>query len=550
VIGTVSVIVHAVLDYQTGPVAHRLLALAVFLATLGYGLWMIVITPGSSEIERPPRRWLIVFLIVAVGVLVLAPGLLRLPPWSEEAWWIRIARLAWTDLEIHPMGVKSDFPSNFQFWPIAALLGITENPHLAARLPGLVYAVGAALLIAATARYFVGRWMLSLAVCFPLLSLWMVFLVHSGWSDINVIPLLIAAQTFLLCRAVLDTDRRSLITLALVCGIGFWTLYTPFVYSIIVVALALVVPAPEITRRGRVRFVTTFGVVISATAGKLIQWPGLLHRHTELLRGGEFHRGADSAGMAAAYWHNLMGVVERCVPRFDEITWTALSGIRLETTTSAALAIGLAAGWFAIDNRRRLLLYLPAGLLLAGLVVSHGDPSPWRATCLAAPIFLFAAVGAHRLTAAAERVGGRRIAAATAVVLVLLHTATFAAVRMRYERTHLDHNGVGWLALRIHERCGSPADGGPTIVVGDALLGVFLENLTDGAIRRPAPLERETIVDETALRGGKLITVAIGDGSDPAADRIEERWSALGVEYSVDTLEDPRGRVARVFFVE
>jgi hypothetical protein len=29
-------------------------------------------------------------------------------------------------------------------------------------------------------------------------GLWMAFLVHSGWSDVNVVPLLIAAQTYLL----------------------------------------------------------------------------------------------------------------------------------------------------------------------------------------------------------------------------------------------------------------------------------------------------------------------------------------------------------------
>jgi len=550
-IGLASVVVHGSLDYVDGPIGHRLLALAIFLTTVAFGGWMVAVTP-----RRPPgtgvRRWsrLAVISVLIAGLAVFLVGLLRLPPWSEEAWWILIARRAWHLQIVHPMGVKSDFPSNFQFWPIAALLPLTGNPHLAARLPGVAYGVAAAFFTAATVRCFVTRFTLPLAACFPLCSLWMVFLVHSGWSDVNVVPVLIAAQTYLLCRSVLDRDERSLMALGVVCGVGFWTLYTPFMYSLIVVGMALVLAAGK---RTAIRFLLTWGVVISATVGKLLQWPSLLQRHLRLLEGGEFHSGQGVAGLVAAYWDNLVSVAKACLPACGEITWLGLGGIWLEASTSVLLVVGLAAGWWGIDRLRRLLLYAPAGLALAGLVISHGQPSPWRATVLAAPIFLLAGVGAHRMTEAASRLlstlDRRRTAAVSAAIILVLHVMVFTGVRIRYRSTHLDHNDVGWLAIRVYDIYGARMVNMPTVVVGSPLLGVFLDNLADGGVARVPGDDLDAVMAGLREEPEVLVTVSDADGEDAVAEGIEGKLDETGRPHAVDKITDPRGRVASVFLL-
>lgn len=523
---------HATVDYYDGPAPGRHAVLAVFLVTLAYAgfmLWRTAPNPVGIWSSWSPSA---VATAVAIGCLFLLVGIHRLPSWSEEAYWIELGRNALHWGHYHPIWFKEDFPSSFQAWPITALLAIGVPPILASRIPTLIYMVMTALIIAATTRFFVPKPSLALGMVFPIASLWMVFIIQVGWSDVGSIPLMIAMMTYFLAASVLEASPRNHLCLAVATAVGCATLYMPMLYGLVMLAIFAVLPRRIAGMDDKLRFAAVFSVLISSTVGKAIQSPSrALGRHLAFIEQGREWTGTSVSlhARVAEIGCNLREALTLMLPDTKPAGWWDLLFGWIEPTTFIFFLIGVATMWIGLRRAQLIVLIVPPLLLILGVSIADPRPSPWRLTVLTPMLFLLASIGAGRVVQLVSKLGRFDLRLATVGVIITIHLAVFLPPWLRFMEHHYDSNGVGDIAATIaREYKDELAD--LAVVSESGIVSRMIQNLTDTRIRYrqyASPEDLKTAIGECGDEGFLVITVDRGRESsrldDIGLDEIRTR---------------------------
>lgn len=514
-----SIWLHATIDYVGETAEMRFLVLAIFLATLAFAGWILWRSPPNRIGVWSPWSPAAVATVAAGGCIIFWIGIDRLPSWSEEAYWLEIARDALHSGHYHPIWFKGDFPSSFQSWPITGLLAIGVPPILASRIPILVYMVVAGLMIAATTRFFVPKPSITLGVVFSFASLWMVFIVHLGWSDVGPIPVVIAAMTYFLAASVLESSSRNHLCLAVVTAVGFATLYMPMVYALIVLAIFAVLPTRIASVEEKLRFAAVFSVLVSSTIGKAIQWPAdAVSRHLTIVeQGKEWAEG--SSGLLTRVeeiGHNLREIVILMLPDTEPVSWWNLLLGWVELSTFAFFVVGLATMWIGLNWLQRGLLILPPLLLIVGVAIADPQPSPWRLTVLAPILFLYASIGAGRIVQLVSRRGRSDLRFAAISLIVGIQVMVFLLPWLTFMENHYDSNRVGGIAATIATEYEDELATLEVVAEG-GIFARMIQNLTTSKIRYRryySPEDLTTAISECGPARFLVITVTDDYGVD------------------------------------
>lgn len=551
-----SIWLHATIDYLGGPAETRLPVFAVFLATLAYAGWTLWRTPANRIGIWSPWSPAAVAAVAAAGCVIFWIGIDRQPSWSEEAYWLELARNALNSGQYHPIWFKGDFPSSFQSWPITGLLAIGVPPLLASRIPILFYMVGAGLMTAATTRFFVPKPSIALGVVFSFASLWMVFIVHVGWSDVGPIPLMIAAMTYFLAASVLEPSPRNHTCLAVAAAVGFATLYMPMIYALIMLAIFAVLPTRIAGLGEKLRFAAVFSVLVSSTIGKAIQWPNdAVSRHVAIVEKGKEWAEGSSGTLARVVeiGHNLREIVKMMLPDNEPVAWWNLLPGRVEPSTFAFFVVGLATMWIGLNWLRRGLLILPPLLLIAGVAIADPRPSPWRLTVLAPILFLYASIGAGRIVQLVSRRGGPNLRFAAIGVIIGLQVVAFLLPWLTFMENRYDSNRVSDIAATIATEYESELATLDVVSEG-GIFSRMIQNMSASKIRYRryySPSDLRTAISESGADRFLVITVTDDYGVDRYYEIGLRTIQTLGLNFRRESVVGPLAprSVATVFIV-
>ncbi len=552
-----SIWLHATIDYIGGPAADRFLVLAVFLATLVYAGWMLCRTPANRVAVLSPWSPAAVAAIAAVGCVIFWIGIDRLPSWSEEAYWIELARNTLHSGHYHPIWFKGDFPSSFQSWPISGLLAIGAPPILASRIPILVYMVVTGLMIAATTRFFVPNPSIAIGAVFSFASLWMVFIAQLGWSDVGPIPMVIAAMTYFLAASVLESSPRNHLGLAVVSAVGFATLYMPMIYALIVLVFFAFLPKRIAGLEEKLRFAAVFSVLVSSTIGKAIQWPDqALGRHLKIIEKGNEWAGGPCGFQTRLeeIGNNLQEITMMMLPDNTHVLWRNLVQGWIEPSTFGFFLVGSATMWIGLNRQQRCLLILPPLLLIVGMAIADPRPSPWRLTALAPILFLFASIGAGRIVQLVSRRGRSELRLAAIGVIVGIQIATFLPPWLTFMKNHYDVNHVAGIATSIATKYESELATLEVVVEG-GILSQMIQNLTEQKIRYRRYSTPEDLKNIISVCGpARFLVITMTDHN--RIDRFREiglgAIRTQGLVFESESIADPiePRSVATVFIVD
>lgn len=445
---------HAHYDYLGDPGLAKT-GLALVLISLACAAILLGSLARSAEPDTEPVHrldlWVCLAALVATLVLYLV-GIRSAGPWSEETWWVELSREILAGTRIHPAGFKDDHPANFQAWPAAFFLLVTRDPLLAVRLPGVFYSLATAGFCAATVRLFRPRALLAPTFVLAACGFTLLHYAHSGWNEMSIVPFLISGQLYFSGRVALQGSVRALLPLAFFAGLGFWTLYTPFVFSLIVLGGLAVLPSSRVTPRHKLLFALSSLLIVAPTIGKAIRYPiEAVTRHEEFLKGGEWGRKFDDTYRPLpTYAGNLGQALRHMLPSRDAFEDRDLTGIHLEATVSALAVLGLLVGAVRFSWPQRGVLFGSFFLLLVGLVVSNPQASLWRELCLIPFPLVLAGVGwSVVVDGLRERAGGKWLAPITGGLLIVLHLGIWAH-RYEWFATRYQGNPLGEAVLALH----------------------------------------------------------------------------------------------------
>lgn len=329
------------------------------------------------------------------------------PMWLSEAFVINDAKRIISGDLLHPIGDSGDFPSNFMSWPVALVLFLSHDPIFSVRIFGVLSGLLTAYLAYLMLDLLKGSASIGwLAILIPLFSVWMIELAICGDNNwVSFLPLIIMAPYYFLLRAITLRSPSSLVLLAIVCGICFWTLYVPFVFSLIIVATIFLLPARTLSFRSKLNFCLLFLIIASPTIGRVLQFPQIaIGRHVNYIMGGEAtaFRFVSVLEALDRYKESALLILRDLYPSIVEVQHRT-RGIILEPTLFALMVLGFLTIPFFLTVQQTFLLYFPMLALGAGIVASNPQFSIWRLTALAPFCFFFAVAGSYIISSIGRR---------------------------------------------------------------------------------------------------------------------------------------------------
>lgn len=525
--------------------AHRSLetqwyGLGFILASFAAVLFLVVKAQGCVPLPSALRwYYLLPGIPLFVGLYVLRlhePG-----PWSEEIWWTDISRMIVSGRLIHPIGFKADHPANFQAWPVALFFWLTEEPMLATRLPGVLYALGAA--------YFtVKSTFLYCRVHSPflvwVLGLGSVSLLHysqSGWNEMNIVPFLISAQFYFLSRGLLRHCQRSLYLWAICAGAGFWTLYTPAMFSLITAAALLCWPPSRSPWRHRLLALICFACIAVPTGGKIIHHPEqALGRHEAFLKGGEWHRKFDAENRPLeTYIKTAKDVVWHILPPRREIPRRNLLEINLELSTFCLAILGVVAIPFSAGVAGSVLLFGSLLLLFLGVIVTNPWDSTWRELCLWSPLMLLSGTGVQLLLWPTARYPVLK--SLIIMILACVHSSIFLNTYLN-SRVGFFGDDTSDEAKAIAEAISAASRGEKVVLLPDAN-GGWLARLSMSSQRKLARFNtyRDAEQLEARLSNAELVVTINRDWSGPGKAQLEQLLAQVEARFEAVTIAGQGG---------
>ena len=509
--------------------------------------------PEAVAVHRADLYFCLAALLLALGLYLV--GIRSAGPWTEETWWVEQSREILDGVRIHPIGFKGDHPANFQAWPAAFVLLVTRDPLLAVRLPGVLYALATACFCAGTVRLFRPRALLLPSFVLAVFSLTLLYYSHSGWNEMSIVPFLISGQLYFFGRAALRRSSRALLPLVFFAGFGFWTLYTPFAFSLIVLGGLAVLPSSRMPTRQKLLFGLAFLLIVAPTIGKAIEYPEVgLTRHEEFLKGGEWGRHFDERyRRLPTYAANFGTTLRHMLPPRDAIEEWNLAGVNLEATTSALALVGLLAGAVRFSWLQRSVLFGSFFLLLAGLVLSNPQASIWRELCLLPFPLILAGVGWSFLVDGIRgRAGGRWLAPSAGGILIVLHLGIWTHRYIWFElRDPGNPLGEAVLALHSETRRGVGDATGVAVPDTDGRLVWRYFNALEYGYPVPPLVFGSPEELETPLRDRKVgaIVVPLQEAS-PSREAVSGFLSGHQIRTTQEAVLDRFGRPAGwIFFV-
>lgn len=542
-LSVVSFAYHLAFDAQSD-VFNQLLSdgiILVSIATVG----MLAKLAGPDRPLNGATRWTIssIAIVAAIGgvfALLYIRNITLYGPWSEEVWWTEQAKEIVKGVRLNPIGFKGDHPANFQGFPSGLFLWLTGDPLLSTRLPGALYALGAMIFVVKSIALFTKRPISLLSWLFPLLSVCSVHYARSGWNEMNAVPFLVSMQFYLFLKGIIQKSDRSLILFALATGLSFWTLYTPFLLSLILCGAMLVLPSALLDIRRKVIVGLSVLLICMPTICKVIHFPDQsLGRHKQFAMGGEWGRQFDETYRPLpTYEASFVSLGQHILPPRKPLTQTQLLGINLEATTFGFLLVGIGAVLLHHATLVRLFLLGVPVLQIAGVVLSNPSSSTWRELCLLPFLLVLAGIGVQT-TFASLRPSIRRVGA---LILVSVHCALFLGAYLRTEVGQFgDWTGgaarSSYEALKQNDLMDRP------IIIVDAAHGLFERYLQ--ALHRT---EFRTVKFRTTEQLGKVIpaieSVVVttnGDLSVPSTEEVAAFLKEGGYDFKEIPVVDSAG---------
>lgn len=526
-----SLVFHLLVDVHTSLQAQWQgvgLILVSILAVLAMGIaFPATALPNMlPRVPWPGRILLLLTWIFFYLVFLKEPG-----PWSEEVWWAELGRSIANGSLVNPIGFKGDHPANFQAWPVAFFFLLTGDPIFSARLPGALYAPATVFFVILTvALYCRVRSVFSCWVL-GLLSVSLLHYSQSGWNEMNSVPLLISVQFYLLSRALLYSCRRSLILLALFAGLGFWSLYTPALFSLIATGFVLIARKTTLSFRMKALWLLCFLLIAAPTFGKMLHHSfNSLARHEAFLKGGEWTpQFNESYRPLPTYFQTLYAIWWHILPGPSSLHREALLQINLEGTTMLLFMAGLLWGLWGFDRYRKLLLYGSTILLVIGITLTNPGGSTWREFCFWSPLMIFALIGLQILLSRIEKVSP--VVGASAVALLLCaHVYIFG---MRYLQSRVGAFGefASYQAKRIFEELAPQLEGSRTYYFSNSMRGWFARLLASSAREKLAYHTFSSLSQlDRGLENSLIVTMA-GDETNPSAEDVVGMLSAAGLSF-------------------
>ena len=556
VLTLVSLGFHASFRYLHDPGLAKI-GLAQVLVSLALAAALLSTLPKDTEPLGEPVHRLDLYLCLAAllaAFVLLLVGIKSSGPWSEETWWVEQAREILSGIRIHPVGFKDDHPANFQAWPAAFFMLLTRDPLLAVRLPGVLYVLATAGFCAATVRLFRPRAYLLPSFVLAAFGFTLLYYSHSGWNEMSIVPFLISGQLYFFAKAALLRSARALRPLAFFTAFGFWTLYTPFLFSLVVLGGLAVLPSSRIATRHKLLFGLAFLLIAAPTIGKMVSYPTeAMNRHEEFLQGGEWGRTFnDQYRPLPTYAANLGNALQHLLPPRGPIEDWNPTGIRLEPTTAALAVLGLLAA-IRFSWLQRGILFGSFLLLLAGLVLSNPQSSLWRELCLIPFPLILAGLGWSVAVDGIRRwPGGRWVAPVAGGLLLVLHLGIWAR---RYEWFLSHHSGdpVGDAVMALHGEVRKSFHGSAGVAVPDIEGNLVWRyyNTLEYEHRVPPLRYRELAELESLLRNRQVGAVVTSPQENcPSPEVVGELLARNKVKFTRKAVLDRLGRPAGwVFFV-
>lgn len=547
---------HATRDYLNDPAAGRI-GVALVLLSLAGAAALLTGLPGPPESDGPSLSRLDLYALLgalALAFVLYLVGIRSTGPWSEETWWIEQAKGILSGTNVHPAGFKDDHPANFQAWPVALFLLVTRDPLLSVRLPGVIYALGTACFCAGTVQTLRPGSLLTPTFVLSACGFTLLYYSHSGWNEMSIVPFLVSGQLHFLARVASGKDPRALLPLVFFVAFGFWTLYTPFVFALIVLGDLALLPPSRLATRHKLLFALAFLLIAAPTIGKAVRYPtNAVTRHEEFLKGGEWGRTFDqNYRPLPTYARNAGKALYHMLPTGGPIEEWDLTGINLEGTTSALAALGLLAALrFSWLNRG--FFFGSFSLLLLGYVLSNPQASLWRELCLIPFPLVLAGLGFSLVVDVLRRwPGGRWLAPAVGGTLIAVHLGIWGQ-RFEWLRSSYPGDPLGEAILAIHaevHRDGREIPRVAVLATTGGLASRYYDELE--LLHRPPSVELGRLEDLQAILGNRQanVIVAVREETSPSPEALEALLTRSGIGFTRKEVLDRVGRQAGwVFFL-
>jgi hypothetical protein len=258
-------------DAPTSPLRSALTALNGFIHALFTNATFLILAP------------ILLFAFVIRMIPILTDGL-----FLDEVYWLETAKSILQGQTFSPFGFIGDQPSNLPAFPVALLLGITQNPVLAVRMTGVLYSLVAIACVFFLVRYLLKTPAAIVAAILMSISVWDIHMSIFGWNNVNLNPMLASAVLLLLFLAVSkNPSPRVLFFLAFTTAVCVHLLYVAALLSIpvfLVLAIHWLRNRSQATLEKCVLFSLFFFISISPLGPKLIEYPQSVSRHGEFLQ--------------------------------------------------------------------------------------------------------------------------------------------------------------------------------------------------------------------------------------------------------------------------
>lgn len=355
----------------------------------------------SIEVVEPVGVWKPWLVASIMATILLVPLIFELPSWSEEQGWLGIAKSISSGGRWNIFLAKSDYPSSFQAYPIGFLVALGASPIEASRYVALLYLLFAAYFyacIAASLSNNTGRVIATATLfstcCFANFS-WVV----AGWHEVTHVPLLVAAVSFYFLQVLYKpvVSLRSEVFLAIWLAVSLWTLYSPALFALAILAALLIAPkfhVPSSTKKRILLYSLIFSMPIFVAV--LQSDFELLQRHYRwLVFGGEWDNTMYSAQRSFA-----VAMIETISRTFLTI-WPAGLGANFDLSVGIFPELPLALlalfGFGISCCCYRAVIWSVLPFCITTIVLILSNATPWRVSILGAFFVLFAIVGLSRL---------------------------------------------------------------------------------------------------------------------------------------------------------
>ncbi len=469
-------------------------------------------------------------VIIAAASMLFITQLTVLPPWFEEMGWLDLAKRISLGEVVHPIRAKSDFPSAFQAWPIAALVRLGVLPLLASRL------LSAFLIVAYV--YFLCRFLQTVmrtenlswyVAAMALVSKSYVLVGMSGWHEVTPVFVLITAQWYFLIRIWLNPSALAKIALAIFAGLATWTIYTPTIMTV-TVGLMLLPFVGRSFRRDNLRALLVYFLFLAPIVGQAIHSEGqMFSRHLKFyVHGGEWESSMvhSIAERVDKLFHTFYKVGGQFLPASTDVVLREYDAPHIELSLVILAVMGLM--WIAVKLGRSglYLLVAPACLFTLGFVLS--TPNEYRETCLLVFAHVFAGLGAISVL---ESTWFRRYAILRRITLVFFLVSHYFLVLQTLPGMVNRFRTIcpeGALARSLAEPI-MTFPSYPNVILGS---GGVVSRLLGGVLPYPTVVEQFNTGKDLSAQlekyGNVPVLIVLGDGGPETNDGTMEVVQARG----------------------